>query len=251
MSPLAPPARPHDALGEEDLWDVVIVGGGAAGLNAALVLAQARRAVLVVDRGEPRNRFSGHMHGYLSRDGLDPAELLRLGREEVERFGGTIVRARAVDARVLEPGARFEVTLDEGGAVRARRLLVAAGLRDVLPEVEGLADLWGDTVFHCPYCAGCEVGGTRVAVLAVGPESVDEAHLMLQYTDDVVLLTDGALDVPPARRRGLEARGIQVVDGKVTACCTDGDGRLVAVAHADGRQSATSAVVKCEGLMLT
>lgn len=126
--------------------------------------------------------------------------MLRLGREEVERYGGVVTRARAAGARVLEPGRRFEVGLGDASRVRARRLLIATGLRDDLPQIDGLAELWGGRVFHCPYCSGCEIGGARVAVLGSCPESVDEAHLLLRYTDNVVLFTNDAVTVSPVRR---------------------------------------------------
>lgn len=233
----APPTRPPDPSASPETWDVIIVGGGAAGLSAALLLAQARRAVLVVDAGEPRNRFDDHMHGYLTRDGLDPKELVRLGREEAERFGAVVVRRRAVGARVREAGRRFEVELDDGEVAVGRRLLVATGIRDELPDIDGIAEDWGAAVFHCPYCSGTEVAGQTVALLACGPESIAEAHLMLQYTDSVVLLTNDCLSVPEASRRGLSARGIRLVDGAVTGTRHRTDGSFSGVVHADGRET--------------
>lgn len=231
-----PKARQNDPLGEAGLWDVVIVGGGAAGLSAALILAQAKRAVLVVDAGEPRNRFDDHMHGYLSRDGLDPKELVSIGRDEAKKFGAKFVEARAVGATATKRPVRFQVQLDKGANVSARRLLVATGLRDELPDIDGIEPFWGSNVFHCPYCSGCEVGGKTVAILACGPESIDEAHLMLQYTDSVVLLTDETIKVPAKRRRGLASRGVSVVEGKVAGATTR-RGKFAGVIHADGTET--------------
>lgn len=237
MSTPAPPPRPLDPLAAPQTWDVIIVGGGAAGLSAALILAQARRAVLVVDAGETRNRFDDHLHGYLTRDGLDPTELVRLGREEAERFGAIVVRSRAVRARVVESGRRFEIELDEGDVVAGRRLLLATGIRDELPDVAGISQDWGAAVFHCPYCSGTEVTGRTVAILACGPESVAEAHLMLQYTDSVVLLTNDCLTVPEAGRQGLSARGIRIVEGRVTAARHRPDLTFTGVVHEDGSET--------------
>ncbi|HEY4313929.1 MAG TPA: FAD-dependent oxidoreductase, partial [Actinomycetes bacterium] len=134
-------------------YDVVVIGGGAAGLSAALVLSRARRTVLVVDAGTPRNAPAAHLQGYLSRDGLPPGELLTLGRDEVSGYGG-----RVVDGTVIEldsPGAAgFRLLLSDGQRVSARRVLVATGLRDELPDIPGLRERWGRDVLHCPYCHG-------------------------------------------------------------------------------------------------
>ena len=238
--------RARDPLAEAGVWDVIVVGGGAGGLSAALILAQARRAVVVVDAGRPRNRFDDHMHGYLSRDGLDPAELVRIGRSEAERFGAVVRSARAVNAiaRTKRP-LRFEVELDDDSTLTGRRLLIATGLRDVLPAIAGIEPWWGSAVFHCPYCSGCEVGGKAVAILACGPESIDEAHLMLQYTDSVVLLTNQVIRVPAKRRRGLETRGVRIVDGPVVAISTGRGGQFRGVVHADGT------VTGCDHLLVS
>ena len=137
-------------------YDVVIVGGGAAGLSAALVLVRAHRRVLVVDSGAPRNGPAAHMHGFLSRDGLPPGHLLAAGRAEVEGYGGTITTGTVKDL-VLCGQDRFQILLDDGERVTARRLLVATGLRDELPDIPGLADRWARDVLHCPYRHGWEV----------------------------------------------------------------------------------------------
>src|SRR5690606_25858766 len=135
-------------------YDVVVVGGGAAGLSAALVLGRARRRTLVVDAGEPRNAPSAHMQGYLSRDGMSPAGFLAVGREEIARYGVELVRGRVTD---VARGEDFAVSLEDGREVRARRLIVATGLRDELPGVPGVAERFGRDVLHCPFCHGWEV----------------------------------------------------------------------------------------------
>src|SRR5689334_4196645 len=145
-------------------WDVIVVGGGAAGLSAALTLGRARRRVLVIDAGAPRNRFAAHAHGFLGHDGIDPAELLDRGRDEARAYGATI-RLGAVE-RVEDADHGLAVTLAGGESLSTRALVVASGLTDVLPDIPGLAELWGKGVLHCPYCHGWEVREQRLGVLA-------------------------------------------------------------------------------------
>ncbi|MFB7511529.1 NAD(P)/FAD-dependent oxidoreductase, partial [Streptomyces broussonetiae] len=149
---------------ENNRYEAVVVGGGAAGLSAALVLGRSRRRTLVVDAGEPRNAPSAHMQGYLSRDGMSPAEFLAVGREEIARYGVELVRDRVVDAD--KDGGGFTARLAGGRTVRARQLVIATGLRDELPEVPGLAERFGRDVVHCPYCHGWEVRDLPTGVLA-------------------------------------------------------------------------------------
>ncbi len=137
---------------QTEAHDVVIVGGGAASLNAALVLGRARRRVAVVDAGAPRNAPASHMHGFLSRDGMPPADLLGAGRAEVTGYG-----VELVDDHVLAIGSGFSVRLARRQTLRARRILIATGLRDELPEIPGVRERWGRDFLHCPYCHGWEV----------------------------------------------------------------------------------------------
>ncbi len=195
-------------------YDVVVVGGGAAGLSAALVLGRARRSVLVVDAGEPRNAAAGQVHGYLGHEGTAPGELLARGREEVARYGVHLAEGRVDVASAVDGG--FDVQVD-GRAVRARRLLLATGLVDVLPDLPGVAQGWGNSVLHCPYCHGWEVRDTAVAVLATGPLSIHQALLFRQWTDDLVLLQHTSPPPTEEQAEQLAARGIRVVEGMVTA----------------------------------
>jgi thioredoxin reductase len=211
--------------------DVVVVGGGAAGLSGALMLARARRSVLVVDGGAPRNAPADGVHGLLGRDGMPPAELLERGRAEVRSYGGEVVGGEVEG--VDRDGDRFAVRLAGGGIVRARRLLVTTGLVDELPELPGLRERWGHDVVHCPYCHGWEVRDRRIGVLAVGPMSVHQALLFRQWTADVVLFTHLASAPDPEQAEQLAARGIGVVAGEVAALEVAGD-RLTGVRLADG-----------------
>ena len=227
-------------------YDVVVVGGGPAGLSAALVLGRARRRVLVVDAGRPRNACSASLHGFLSRDGIDPAELLALGRSEVERYGVQLARDEVVDATTEEapdgiPGPWFRVVLAGGGPVVARRVVVAAGITDVLPEIDGLLDRWGRDVLHCPYCHGHEVGGQALGVVAGSAEgAVHQALLLRQLSDDVTVVLH---DVDPAELAGRErallaARGVAVVPGRVEGV-EERDDRLRGVRLAGDQAQAT------------
>jgi thioredoxin reductase len=149
----------------DESYDVVVVGGGAAGLAGAVALARSLRSVLVVDAGDPRNAPASHVHNFLSRDGTPPAGIYAAGRQELARYGGR-VETGTVTA-LSRPGERFAVQIS-GRAVTARRLLVATGVRDELPQVPGLAERWGVDVLHCPYCHGWEVRGQRIGILATG-----------------------------------------------------------------------------------
>lgn len=186
-----------------------MVGGGAAGLSAALVLGRARRRVVVVDAGEPRNRPAAHMQGFLSRDGMPPSELVAVGRQEVTRYGVELVADRVSG---VEPG--FFVRLAAGGILRARRLLITTGLRDRLPAIPGVHERWGRDVLHCPYCHGWEVRDQPVGVLGTNADAIDHALLIRQWSADVVFFAH-TVTVTSDDRRRLSSRGIRVVTGEV------------------------------------
>ncbi|MGW6697073.1 NAD(P)/FAD-dependent oxidoreductase [Nocardia sp. NPDC055049] len=256
----------------DDSYDVVVLGGGAAGLNAALMLARSRRSVAVIDAGAPRNAPAQGVHGLLGREGMSPLELLELGRAEVRGYGGDVVAGRVVNVarvnRAPEPGIvaderdsgqagpgdgaaagagrqsdieEFFVTLDDGRTVRTRRVLVATGLADELPDVPGLREHWGHDVLHCPYCHGWEVRDQRIAVLASSPMSVHQALLFSQLSDDIVFLSHTADPLSDEDVEKLVARGIRIVDGKVVEVL--GADRLTGVQLADGTVIARDALV--------
>ncbi|MFF3442698.1 FAD-dependent oxidoreductase [Streptosporangium sp. NPDC002721] len=217
----------------ERRYEVVVVGGGAAGLSGALTLARARRSVLVIDAGRPRNAPAAHIHSYLARDGVPPLELLAAGRAEVTGYGGEIVRGDVVTAERLETGG-FRVTLGDGASVTADRLLVTTGLVDELPQVAGLAERWGLDVLHCPYCHGWEVRDRAIGILATGPLAVHQALLWRQWSEDVTLFTHTASEFGAEEYEQLAARDITVVNGRVTALESTDDG-LTGVRLDDGR----------------
>ncbi|HEX8261170.1 MAG TPA: NAD(P)/FAD-dependent oxidoreductase [Rubrobacteraceae bacterium] len=196
-------------------YDVVVVGGGAAGLSGALTLGRARRSVLVVDAGQPRNSPAPGVHGFLTRDGTNPAVLLEAGREEVRRYGVELLDGRVASAERVEDG--FVVNLDDGNSVGARRLLVATGLVDELPEVPGVRERWGRDVLHCPYCHGWEVRDQPIGVLASGPRATHQALLFRQWSADVALFLHTAPLPTDEEAEKLAARGIAVVEGEVAS----------------------------------
>ena len=210
------------------MHDVVIVGGGAAGLSAALVLGRARRQVTVVDAGAPRNAPAAHMQGLLSRDGMRPAALLASGRAEVRGYGVELIEDRVVAAA---PG--FVVRLASGRLLRARRILVATGVDDVLPNLLGARERWGRDLLHCPYCHGWEVRDEPIGVLGTRPDAVDHALLVRQWSPDVIFFAH-TTDPTADELQQLAARGVDVVHGLVTGLVIEDD-RLTGVELADGR----------------
>jgi thioredoxin reductase len=242
----APGDQPRTA---EEGPDVVVIGGGAAGLSAALVLTRARRAVRVVDAGQPRNAPAAHMQGFLGSDGLPPSELLAAGRAEVTGYGGRIIPGRVVRVSPCAASAphdrpRFAVEVDDGRTLHTRRVLVTTGLRDELPDVPGVRERWGRDLLHCPYCHGYEVRDAPLGVLSGAPDGILDAlahaHLVRQWSDDVVLFSNGS-PLTALQREHLAARTIRVVDEPVERLVVEAD-RLTGVALAGGRVVPRSAV---------
>ena len=204
-----------------DTYDVAVVGGGAAGLSAALVLGRARRRVAVIDDGQPRNAPATHMQGYLSRDGMPPAELLAAGRAEVRAYG-----VELINDRVLEVTNGFTLVL-ESRTLRARRLLLATGAVDRLPDFPGARERWGRDFLHCPYCHGWEVRDQPIGVVGTGPASVDHAHLLREWSDDVLFFAH-TYPLTATERAVLNERGVGIVDGIIERLAVVDD-RLEAV----------------------
>lgn len=193
-------------------YDVIVIGGGAAGLSGALALVRSRRSVLVVDDGTPRNAPAEGVHNYLTRDGVPPAELYAIGRQEVAGYGGEFATGTVTAVRRDD---LFTVELADGTTYQGRRLLVTTGLTDVLPDVGGLTERWGRDVLHCPYCHGWEVRDQAIGILATSGMATFQALLFRQLSDDVTLFLHTAPEPTEEQWEQLAARGISVVQGKV------------------------------------
>jgi len=214
-------------------WDVIIVGGGPAGLSAALLLGRARRRVLVVDAGSPRNRFAAHMHGVLGNEGVPPRDLLARGRAEIAGYGVELVTGTVEQVRRATGG--LSVTTSDGVARSSRALVVATGLRDDLPAIPGLPERWGASVLHCPYCHGWEVRDRRLGVLVTSPLGLHQAGLVRQWTDRLTVFTAALGTVTAETEQRLRARGIALVSEPVAEILGDG-GTISAVRLEGGRE---------------
>ncbi|MFI6830604.1 NAD(P)/FAD-dependent oxidoreductase [Kribbella sp. NPDC050241] len=212
-------------------YDVIVIGGGAAGLSGALALVRSRRSVLVIDDGTPRNAPAEHVHNYLTRDGVPPAEVYAIGRQEVIGYGGEVVTGTVTTAR---RAGDFTVELADGTTYQGRRLLVTTGLTDVLPDVPGLAERWGKDVLHCPYCHGWEVRDQAIGVLATSVMALHQVQLFRQLSDDVTLFLHTAPEPTDEQWEELAARGISVVEGKVEQLEVE-DGKLTGVRLEGGK----------------
>jgi thioredoxin reductase len=234
-----------DEMAQEAWYDVVVIGGGAAGLSGALALARSRRSVLVIDSGQPRNAPSPHVHNYLSRDHTPPSEVLAAGRAEVMGYGGEIVAGNVATVERIDGDDErggFRVRYEEGGSVFARRLLVATGLVDQLPDIPGVAQRWGHDVLHCPYCHGWEVRDQAIGILGTGPMTVHGAQMFRQLSADVVVFQHTAPPLTEEQGEQLRARGITVVEGEVAALEIHDD-RLTGVRLCSGAVIPRDAVV--------
>ncbi len=228
-------------------YEVVIIGGGAAGLSAALVLTRARRHVAVVDAGQPRNAPAAHMQGFLGSDGLPPTELLAAGRREVAGYGGELLEgtvtglvAETVDVTGTSWRPGFRVTLADGRSLHARRVLVTTGLRDELPDIPGVHERWGRDLLHCPYCHGYEVRDQPLGVIGGTPEAMAHAHLIRQWSEDVVYFAHHQV-LSDLDREQLVARAIGIVEEPVARLVTEDD-RLTGIELASGRVVPRAAV---------
>ncbi len=198
-------------------YDVVIVGAGPAGMSAALILGRCRRSVLVCDTGNPRNAASHALHGFLTRDGIDPQEFRAIGRRDLEQYDTVELRQVGVTAAACQSDARFEVTLAYHQVVRSRKLLIATGVCDNLPEIDGIRELYGRSVFHCPYCDGWEVRDQPIAIYGRGARGLGLSLELTTWSRDLVLCTDGPAEIDAEGRARLERNGVALREERVVA----------------------------------
>jgi thioredoxin reductase len=231
--------RPRDSI-DRSCWDVIVVGAGPGGLSAALLLARACRSVLVIDDDQPRNQVTEAIHGFLTRDGTPPEELRRLGRAELARYPtAELRRGRAVDVVRIEAG--FELTLEGGGRERARRLVLATGVKDLLPDIPGLRELYGKSVFHCPHCDGWELRDRPLAAYGCNDDHGPALALQLRiWSDDVIFCTGGSAQISDDWRARLARHSVAVRDTPIERLIGR-DGRLEAILFADGERLARDA----------
>jgi len=221
------------------MFDAIIVGGGPAGLSAALVLGRCLRRVMVCDSGEPRNARSRSLNGYLSRDGIAPSDFLALGRAELSRYG---VEWRSIAVRDVERAADgFAVVLANDERLLARTVLLATGVRDHLPDIPGLADCYGISVHHCPYCDGWESRDRILAAIADPGSPTGLALSLRTWSDRIIACTNGVAQVPASQRRQLARHGIALYESRIARVDHD-HGRVARLVFEDGRDAA------CEGV---
>jgi thioredoxin reductase len=224
-----------------DFVDVVIVGGGPAGLSAALMLGRCRRSVLVCDTGKPRNRASHAMHGFLSRDGINPREFLDIARRDLEQYDTIRLQDVEVIGAECKADGRFEVTLAGGDRVRSRKLLIATGVSDNVPEIDGIAELYGRSVFHCPYCDGWEIRDRPIAIYGRGERGLGLSLELTVWSPDLVLCTDGPSEIDTEGLTKLERNGIAVREDRIVRL--DGhDGILERIVFESGESLARRAM---------
>ncbi|MEP6914081.1 MAG: NAD(P)/FAD-dependent oxidoreductase [Acidobacteriota bacterium] len=222
-------------------YDVVIVGAGPAGLSAALILGRCRRSVLICDTGKPRNAKSHALHGYLTRDGIPPSEFLALGRRELEQYDTVELRQVGVTDAQCTQESTFEATLAGGEVVIARKLLLATGVVDNVPEIDGIGELYGRSVFHCPYCDGWELRDQPVAIYGRGARGLGLALELTAWSRDLVLVSDGPSEIDAEGRARLERNGIDLREDRVTAL-TGREGILEQIVFASGEPLARRAM---------
>lgn len=218
-----------------DLLDVIIVGGGPAGLNAAVVLGRCKRKVLVFDTQHYRNRWSHGVHNYLTQDDILPSQFINLCHKEIYKYGVRLLYKKVVRARQEEKGI-FHVKDEEGQSYYSKKLLIATGVKDKLPEIPGLLELYGHSVFHCPYCDGWEVKGQRLAVYAKDKNGAELALSLRTWSKDVVLLTSGGRHLKEKDRQKLEEFNIPVDARKIDKVIGNDHGQLQKIIFKNGEE---------------
>ncbi len=204
-------------------YDVAIVGGASAGLAAALTLGRSNRTTVVFDTGEPRNKPAAHAHNIFTRDGTSPMELLAIGRQQLLQYPSVEFRSERV-VSVENSGNRFTIATENGGIYSVRRVILATGVRDILPDIPGMSELWGSKIVHCPYCHGWELRNTSIALIANGDTALHLATLVRNLNPDLIVLTNGASTINTEKQELLVHKGISVVETPIAAISDDSDG---------------------------
>jgi len=220
---------------ERDLWDAIIVGGGPAGLSAALVLGRSRRHVLLCDMGHPRNERAVSMHAFPTRDGFPPQEFLRIARQEIDQYPSVKLW---LDQRVVAASGgerRFTVTLADGRTAHCRKLLLATGVFDDLPKLEGIAEFYGRSVHHCPYCDAWETRDQPIAIYGRRQRAFEMARAMTVWSDDLVLCSNGASGLQMEQKHQLSRNGVRLIEDRIERL-VGADGQLEAIVFAEGRR---------------
>jgi thioredoxin reductase len=223
------------------MYDVVIVGAGPAGLSAALILGRCRRSVLVFDAGQPRNKASHALHGFLTRDGVAPLEFLRLAREELRQYGTVAIREAEVVSAECQPDKRFAVTVESGERMIGRKLLLATGVVDNVPDIPRIREFYGRSVFHCPYCDAWEVRDQPIAVYGKGERGLGLSLELTGWSRDLVLCTDGPAEIDAAGRTRLARHEIELREDRI-AHLEGHDGKLNEIVFGDGTRLARRAM---------
>lgn len=213
------------------MYDVIIIGGGPAGLNAAMLLGRSRRKVIVFDSGEPRNRWSDSMNGFLSSDGVNPADFIRKGRVELEKYGIELIDKKVASATYTK--GTFVVNDADNKVYESKKLLLATGLKDDIPEIEGIEPLYGKSVHHCPYCDGWESQNKAIAVYGKGRDGIGQSLAMKTWSNDVTLYTDGTDELRRIDRELLERNGVKICTEAITRLEGE-NGKLTYIALKNG-----------------
>lgn len=224
------------------MLDVVIVGGSSAGLSAALILGRSLREVVVIDDQKPCNRFTRASHGFLTRDGTPPSEMLRIAHEQLERYPSIKIK-QATALHIEKVTGGFEIVSSDDSSLQTRMILLATGLHDELPPLPGIERLWGKSVFHCPYCDGYEVKGKAVAVYGADEASLHQVMMLRNLTENLILCTGGAWKPSEPQREKLTRFGIPVVEQRIAAIESSGD-QIQSIRFVDGTS------IDCDALFI-